>query len=350
MIPSFALATLMAMLPTNTAVPLLKNSKNQPVLAAVAGKNVYFAEGVALDEPASGCPGRDLYRATLADRKEERLASYPCVSQVHAAGDAVYVVYRAEGDAARRVARWKDDAEDTTVGERIEKAKARFLWKRLTEKLPRRPAPALVGLATQGATVWAVFHTTGDRLGLWAEPIAYAGAKCPDAIVLPAENEAPEEVAVTGDGRWFALRRTTAGVELVRLDTSTNTVVALGRGTKPLPKTWSNADEERWFARRPRHLVGGVTNLFFADRTDAIFTESSAVAFYEPGKKSFVRLSAIPGEDVSGLQLLGSGVVVAKPMDGSVIWYGPTDSVPEAISAAIPQPKPAASPSKGPKP
>lgn len=338
MIPSLILAASLPLVGGDVAVPLLKDSKNQPALAVLVGKTLYFTEAVALNEPGGACRARDLYRVGLdprEGRQEERIAAFPCVTEVRAFGDAAYVVYRAEGDSERRVARFDGDKADDAFPERVEKAKARVAWKRVTAGLPRRPIATLVGLAPGARALWAVFHTGGDKPGLVAEPVAHTGSAAPEPLALPAERNAPEEVAVTGDGQWLALRAGTAGSEIVRFDRDAAKAVVL-KGQRPLSKDWQEVAEDKYFARAPRFLAGGDREAFVADRTDQIFTEVSAIAAFGPANKRFRRLSRVPSEDVGGLQSMHGGLLVSKPLAGQVVWYGPRLGAPAAFAPLAP--------------
>ncbi len=301
-----------------TEYPLLTDSKNQPALAVLAGDAVYYAEARNLDSGRpEDCPAVDLYRYGLKDKNDARIAEVSCVLNLLTDGQAAYVVMR-ESNGALTVARTIEGKALQPASAGYEaKLKARVAFKRSTMQLSRGAAIDLINYVLRDGEVNAVFRT---ETHLFLDAVPFDKPSTQAVLPIPLKNSAGTSVALSGNQHLYSFTNGIEGWLRVVETKPDGTSVVLGH-QRPLRKNWVAAGPLDWAVRTPRFMVGIADGFLVADRTPEAFTEAAAVSWYSSTANQFFRLD-LPGQDVGGLSYALGGVIVSKPMLGSIVWYG----------------------------
>ena len=297
---------------------LVTASKNQPALAVLAGNTLYYAEGRNLDSTrAEDCPAVDLYRYDLKEKQETRIAEVPCVLNLLTNGQAAYVVTR-DANGALSVSRTIDGKPLQAAPAGFEaKLKARVAFKRSAMQLPRGGPLELINFLIRQGEVNAVFKT---ETHLFLDAVPFDQPSKQSVLPIALKGFSGTSLALSDNQHLFSFTEGNEGWPRVVETKPDGTSTVLGH-QRPLPKNWSTAGPLDWAVRTPRFLVGMADGFLVADRTPEAFTEATAVSIYSSTANKFFRID-VPDQDVGGLSYALGGVLVSKPMLGSIVWYG----------------------------
>ncbi len=300
------------------SVPLLTSSKNQPAMAVLVGDTLFYSEGKNLESSKEeDCPAIDLYRYNLTEKRETRIAELKCVLTLITEGQTTYVVT-------------KSDQNDIAVGRLIDgktlqlapldstaRMRSRVAFKRSTLKLPRGPEIKHVGYALRENELNGVFQSEGH---VFFDSVVFDKPTQHSVLAVSMKGNLSTQFALSQGTILFSLRKGNEGWFRM-METTHSGVSALLGHERPLDKNWTEVGHLDWSVRAPHYLTAIPDGFLIADRSPHAFSEATAVSWYSKTAERFFRL-AIPDQDVGGLSYVLGGVLVSKPMSGSIVWYG----------------------------
>jgi hypothetical protein len=244
------------------------------------------------------------------DKREDRIEEIACVIHILSNGTQVYVVARAENHELV----WGTVNEKGRVQwaekETVDKLRSRVAFKRATLKLPRRTEIKLFNFTILNGEIAAVFQADAD--------VFVASSKAVERWVLG--DELSQEFAMANDGKLYRFSRGKTDWMRLTENPADGTSVLMGH-ERPLAKDWTEAGPLDWAVRNPRFLTAVPDGVVVTDRTPHAFTEASAISWFSKKENRFFRVDAAD-QDVGGIFYALDGLLISKPRQGSVVWYG----------------------------
>ncbi len=287
-------------------------------MAVLAGNSLIFTEGTNLDsDNPEDCPATDLYRYDLAQKTETRIAEISCVINLLSDGKVAYVITK-DAQKVLSVGRITDEKTLEIEPEgSLARMIAKVAFKRSILKLPKGSELKQLNYVIRDNELNAVFKTDTH---LFLDAVIFDQASKQPVLPFELKNGVGSSVGLS-DGKILYALTAGDGAWLRVVEMGANGASATLGHPRPLAKDWTKAGVLEWAVRKPRFLVGVPDGFLVADRTPEVFSEATAISWYCSTEKQFYRLN-IPDQDVGGLSYVHGGVLVSKPMAGSIVWYG----------------------------
>lgn len=310
---------------------LLSHSEIHPVASVMEGDRIYYADS-GNDRQ---CMGRNLYSYSLTEKKEEKLATMPCVIQIQKSYAGVLVTYRNKKEEWRldRVHESKlVPFSEQSVALAI--ARLYFKWDEM-EREKHRPIYPLFCVSESKLTAMVCgAGKSGEKPLVLVDtfllpqqtPLFGAPADYSNAVSLSVQDC---ELARNGIIYLAGFQEGKDGqgerAKIFAFNPETAEQVAQFGSVAPLPRSWSQARSEEWGARRVGFLELTKAGFIVAGYT-SLLSELWALSYYSNSDKLFYRLP-IRLNDLGGMSYVGEepgrvGLLISKPQARQIVFYG----------------------------